>query len=103
MKERRLALVNTGTGLIENMLVFTDEKTIADMVFPNHILAVEATEFDVTVGNFYDERGFIVDEEPVERIPSEAELLAELSSRLEFTQSVIDELLLSSEGEGAGK
>lgn len=93
-----MALVNTMTNVIENMIIFTDEKALAEMVFPNHILAVEATDFDVTVGNFYDERGFVIEEEPVLQNPSEAELIADLKARLEFTQSVIDEILLSANG-----
>lgn len=98
MAERKMALVNTMTNVIENMIIFTDENALREMIFPDHMLAVEATNFDVTVGNFYDERGFVIDGEPVAQNPSQEELIAELKSRLEFTQSVIDEILLSADG-----
>lgn len=92
--ERVLAVVDSTTGEIINKIVFNNLDTVSNMVFPNHIITVEATDYDIEVGDKFTDEGFSKNGfllSPKITTEQEIEILKE---KLEITQAALDELLM---------
>lgn len=92
--ERVLAVINSETREIINKIVFHDLETVANMVFPNNVIVVEATQYDVEIGDKFTEEGFSKSGQilyPRVTLEQQIEILTE---KLEVTQAALDELLM---------
>lgn len=94
MKERKLALVNTETNMIESILIYDKNESIQQLIFPNYIITVESTDYDVGVGDSFTPEGFIKNGKVVPYILPVEEEIPNIKSKLEVIQAALDELML---------
>ena len=92
---KTMAIVDTDTNLVINKLVYSDEASISNLVFPVNYAVIDATNYAVEIGDSFIDGQFTREGYPVGSIMTLEETLSSLEERLEITQAAIDEMLLA--------
>ena len=76
----RKAVINSTTNEVENIIEYADRGMVINL--PLGYIVYDCTQYDVQIGDIFENGIFLRDGQPVEYVPSDAERLATLEMEL---------------------